>query len=272
MGIKGLFQFLKRFEKEVKIQDFVKNKSVAIDIFWFLYKSKGDMFILQSYLIPIINNAKKSYCVFDGKPPQEKEEALKEQVRKRKEILKAIVEIERFLNNPFHKISKTDRNHIISYVNDLRHQIWTPHPDYINYVKEWLTNKGCIIIQSPEEADDTLIELEKNGLVSLLITNDSDLLILGSYNVMRVKTPHIGKLFERKSIQEKIDFTDNQWYDFMTLCKYMLNKDINLAYSIISVYKDLEYGLEKHYLHYKDELINISNQKLIQITPDMDYT
>jgi len=66
MGVKGLFQFLKRFEKEVNVPQYLYKKSVGVDIFWFLHKSKGDMFVLQSFMTPIIRNAKEVHCVFDG--------------------------------------------------------------------------------------------------------------------------------------------------------------------------------------------------------------
>ena len=50
MGVQGLFQFLKKFKKEVYIPQYLIDKSVAIDIFWYLHKSKGDMFHFQKLL------------------------------------------------------------------------------------------------------------------------------------------------------------------------------------------------------------------------------
>ena len=51
-----------------------------------------------------------------------------------------------------------------------------------------------------------------------------------------------------------LGFTAQQWDDFMYLCKHMKDKDVLLAYSLISVYKDLEYVLQKYYIMYKDYL------------------
>jgi hypothetical protein len=68
MGVKGLFQFLKRFEKDVNIPQFISGKSVGVDIFWFLHQSKGDMFQLQNNLLPIIKHAQQVHGVFDGAP------------------------------------------------------------------------------------------------------------------------------------------------------------------------------------------------------------
>jgi len=54
----------------------------------------------------------------------------------------------------------------------------------------------------------------------------------------------------------------------MLLCKYMSEKDITLAYSLISVYKDLEYGLQKHYIYSHDDLLK--NSSFSTISPDFD--
>lgn len=257
MGVKGLFQFLKRFEKDIHIPQFVSGKSVGIDLFWFLHQSKGDMFSLQNNLLPIIKHAQKVYCVFDGAPSPDKKQLLQEQSKKRNEILQSIEQIEKFLKYPFNRLTGSDRHYINAYLNQLKRQAWQPPPEYIDYVKNWLTNKGCQIYQAYDEADEILIELEKKGQISIIITNDSDLLILGSSTVVRPISPLRGALFDRSYICDILGFTANQWDDFMYLCKNMKDKDVLLAYSLISVYKDLEYVLQKYEIIYKNDLIEI---------------
>lgn len=271
MGVKGLFQFLKRFEKEVSIQSYLSQKRVGVDIFWFLYQSRGDMFKFQSYLTQVLKTAKEVHCVFDGRPSREKIEILKEQAKRRKELEQTIKEIEQFLSYPFHRISTQDKSRLKEYLTQLRRQAWTPSPDYVEYVKQWLATKSnCIIHQAVEEADDVLIELEQDGQVDVIITNDSDLLTLGAKNVLRMKSPTIGKLFEQGHLQKKLRFSEKQWQEFMLLCRHMAIKDIILAYSIISVYKDLEYGLQKHYIYNKSEILQ-SDISICSIEPDLDY-
>ena len=254
MGVKGLFQFLKRFEKDVHIPQYISGKSVGIDLFWFLHQSKGDMFLLQNNLLPIIKHAQKVYCVFDGAPSPEKKQALEEQTKKRNEILQSIEQIEKFLKYPFNRLTGSDRHYINAYLNQLKRQAWQPPPEYIDYVKNWLNNKGCEIYQAYDEADETLIELEKKGQISIIITNDSDLLILGSSTVLRPISPLRGAVFDKEHICGILGFTASQWDDFMYLCKNMKDKDVLLAYSLISVYKELEYVHQKYYLMYKEYL------------------
>lgn len=256
MGVKGLFQFLKRFEKNVYIPQYISGKSVGIDIFWFLHQSKGDMFQLQNNLLPIIKHAKKVYCVFDGAPSQDKKELLEKQAKERNEILKSIEQIEKFLKFPFNHLTGSDRHYINTYLKQLKRQAWQPPPEYIDYVKNWLNNKGCEIYQAPEEADNILIDLEQKKQINTIITNDSDLLILGSSIILRPISPLRGIVLDKGYISENLGFTASQWKDFMYLCKHMKNNDILLAYSLISVYKELEYVLQKYYTLYKNELIS----------------
>jgi 5'-3' exonuclease len=256
MGVKGLFQFLKRFEKDVHIPSFISEKSVGVDIFWFLHQSKGDMFHFQNNLLPIIKHSQKVYCVFDGAPSLEKRKILEEHSKKRREILQSIEQIEKFLKYPFNRLTGSDRHYINSYVNQLKRQAWQPPPEYIDYVKNWLSNKGCEIYQAPNEADEILIELEQKGQITTIITNDSDLLILGSSTVLRPLSPLRGAVFDKDYICDILGFTASQWNDFMYLCQNMKDKDVLLAYSLISVYKDLECVLQKYYTMYKDELIS----------------
>jgi len=255
MGVKGLFQFLKRFEKDVHIPQYISGKSVGVDIFWFLHQSKGDMFQFQNNLLPIIKHAQKVYCVFDGAPSPDKKQLLEMQAKQRSEIQQSIQQIEKFLKYPFNRLTGSDRHYINAYLNQLKRQAWQPPPEYIDYVKSWLLGKGCEIYQAPQEADEILIELEKKGQISTIITNDSDLLILGSSTVMRPISPLRGAVFDKTAICGILGFTASQWDDFMYLCKNMKDTDIVLAYSLISVYKDLEYVLQKYYTMYKDELI-----------------
>jgi len=256
MGVKGLFQFLKRFEKEVTIPHFVAGKSVGVDIFWFIHQSKGDMFALQNHLLPIIKNAREVHCVFDGVPPQEKRKELDEQFCKQHELLETIERVEAFVKYPFNRLTSEDRQHINAYLNQLKRQAWCPPYDYIDRVKSWLESKRCHIHQAAEEADTALIELERKGTISTVFTNDSDLLVLGSSSVVRLQSPLRGALFDRDRICGILGFTAGQWSDFMYLCKHMKEKDILLAYSLISVYKEIEYVVEKYYIHYKENLIN----------------
>lgn len=246
MGVKGLFQFLRRFEQHSSIQEAVSGQSVGIDIFWFIHQSKGDMFALQGYLLPIIRYAHAVHCVFDGVPSPERLQYLKEQARKRHELITSIAHIEAFLKYPFHHLTHADRQCIYEYLYQLKQQAWQPSPDFVFSVKSWLETKGCHIHQAPNEADYLLIQLETDGVINAIITNDSDMLLLGSNRVIRLYGSRRAAIFDKQHICSVLNYTDAMWHDFMYICKYMKSPDILLAHSLISVYKDLEYVLQKY--------------------------
>ena len=187
MGIKGLFHFLKRFEQDVDTAKYVSGLNVGIDMFWFLHRSKGDMFYLQNFLLPIIKNALKVYCVFDGRPSPEKRELLQQQAVKRKEILQSIEQIEKFIKYPFNHLTGADRHYIHNYIMDLKKQAWLPPPEYVDYVKSWLLGKGCEIYQATNEADDVLIDLEKNGEISLSVCQNYAVIVSNQSLKLRIR-------------------------------------------------------------------------------------
>lgn len=255
MGVKGLFQFLKRFECKVSPQSYLPGKSVGVDIFWYIHRSKGDLWFIKDYLTPIISTAAEVHCVFDGKPSQEKLGLLEENAKRRYELYKTIEQIELELQNPFNHLSSFSRYHLHRHVKQLRSQVWTPSSEFIDDVKTWLQEKGCIVYKAEEEADTLLAELEQQGIISAVFTNDSDLLVLGCKEVIRHISPQLYSVYSVSHIQQAIQFTQKMWQDFMALCQTMKMKDIVLAYSLISVYKDLDYGLQKYYINYDDDLV-----------------
>jgi hypothetical protein len=255
MGIKGLFQFLKRFEKRVSPQTALLDKSVGIDIFWYIHRSKGDLWAIKDYLSPVIACSSEVHCVFDGKPSVEKKTMLEEGSKRRHELYTTAEQIEQELQNPFNRLSSFARYHLKNHVKQLRLQAWSPSADFIQTVRDWLEEKGCITYKAEEEADTLLAELEQHGVISTVLTNDSDLLVLGCKEVVRHISPQLCSVYSVASIQKEIQFTSKMWQDFMVLCQTMKMKDIVLAYSLISVYKDLDYGLQKYYINYEDDLV-----------------
>jgi 5'-3' exonuclease len=240
MGIKGLFQFLKRFEKDVFISKMVQQQSVGVDLFWFLHSSKGDHSLLQECLLPIITNASHVHCVLDGPPSTKRKEELQKKEKKRKEILYTMEELE---SHPL--LPSADNQIIERYRAQLQRQSWKPTHEFVEEVIQWIKGKGCMVHRAEEEADEYLIQLEKQGTIQCIITNDSDLLAMGSYSVIRCHGPNQGGWFSRDHLCADLGLTSMQWDDFMFLCRQMKEPDILLNYSFMRVYKELDYALQK---------------------------
>lgn len=244
MGIKGLFQFLKRFETEISISEAVKNHTVGVDLFWFLHDCKGDIAILQTYLTPLLTYASAVHCVIDGTPSLKRKEELQEKDKKRQEILYTIQEIRAHMDHSF--IEPVDRLRLETHMAQLMRQAWKPGYHFIIEAISWLESKGCQIHRAEDEADDLLIQMEQEGQIDMIVSHDSDLLTMGSRSLLRLYDPDRGGWFVRDQICAKVGCTWKQWDHFMYLCRHRKEPDLLLAYSLIRVYHNADEILQRY--------------------------
>lgn len=239
MGIKGLFTFLKRWEQPIEIKELIKNKSVGLDIFWFIHQSKGDLTALQTSLAIFLQYASTVHVVLDGtETSPERREVLEERRDKRHKIIAIMEEI---MEAPIMEIR--DQKILERHLQQLKRQIWKPSRIYIDQIKCWLIDQDVIIHEPKGEADQTLIELERARNIDLIITNDSDLIALGAETVLRMNGPERGVMYSKSHLRQQLGCTIQQWDDFMYLCRHMKEPDMILAYSLIRVYR--EHALER---------------------------
>jgi hypothetical protein len=251
MGIKGLFPFLKRWEQPIKIQDIARGKSVGLDIFWFLHRSKGDLSIVVEDLIPVLEVAKTVHAVFDG--PLSLERKLKRRAkREQEEADHRMMELIEGCDAP---LSDEAKKHLEQYVAQMRRKLWKPSWEYMDQVREWLTSYHVIFHTAEEEADDLLIELEKEGIIDVILSNDSDLIAMGARSLVRPYGPLDGGWLYDSYIKEKLGCTVDQWTDFLYLCRHMKEPDVLLAYSLIRVYQTADYALQRYEAIHNESLI-----------------
>jgi len=239
MGIKGLFTFLKRWERPVDTKEAIKNKSVGLDIFWFIHQSKGNIAELQASVAVFLQYARTVHAVLDGyHATEERREVLEERRDKRHRTIAVIEEI---MEAPIMEVR--DQKILERHLQQLKRQIWKPSRAYIEQIKCWLINQGVFIHEPKGEADPTLIKLEQNQIIDLIITNDSDLIALGADTILRMNGPDHGVMYSKFHLRQQLGCTIQQWDDFMYLCRHMKEPDMILAYSLIRVYR--EHALER---------------------------
>jgi 5'-3' exonuclease len=234
MGIKGLFTFLKRWEQPVNTKEAIKNKSVGLDIFWFIHQSKGDMATLQASISIFFEHAATVHAVFDGRhTTEERREVLEERRDKRHQTIEIIEEI---MEAPI--MEARDQKILERHMAQLKRQIWKPSRAYIDQIKSWLIDQGAAVHEPIGEADQTLIMMENLGIIDLIVTNDSDLIALGAETVVCADR---NVIFSKSHMRKQMGFTKECWKDFMYLCKHV---EPLIAYSMIRVYK--EYAVERY--------------------------
>jgi 5'-3' exonuclease len=233
MGIKGLFTFLKRWEQPIDTKEAIKNKSVGLDIFWFIHQSKGDIAELQSSISVFLQYALTVHVVFDGyHTTEERREVLEERRDKRHQTIEIIEEI---MEAPI--MEARDQKILERHMAQLKRQIWKPSRAYIDQIKRWLIDQGAAVHEPIGEADQTLIMMENLEIIDLIVTNDSDLIALGGETVLCADRSIV---FSKTHMRKQMGFTNECWKDFMYLCQKM---EPLIAYSMIRVYK--EYAVER---------------------------
>lgn len=244
MGIPGLFQFLKNHEIMVNIASYITNKRVGVDLFWYLYKTKGDIDKLRTLLASIEESAASVIYILDGKPTKERSASLEGQRKKREEGHRVVQSIEEFLLTS--DIDAQQRAYLEKYIHNIKQQIWSPSPQYIEEVISTLKSYNIRI--SGTEADETLAAMYKSGELDIVISPDSDLIRLGVLSLLRPNRTfsNMGIYYDIASIYPKIQLTEEQWKLFLNLCHEYKTKEITNIYTLVYIYKEEAIVREKY--------------------------
>ena len=230
MGIKGLFRFLRRWEQQLELKDAIEQRAVGIDLFWFLYQTRGDIPALLALLAPFFEYAASVHVVVDGSKMTEERKMV---IGERRDQRQGTIEImEEIRSAPI--LEERDQQVLDRYLEQLKRQAWKPTREYIDQIKQHLIDQGAVLHEPEGEADQTLIELEKRGVIDRIVTNDSDLIAQGAETVIRPHNTHqTVKQLSKSHMIQQMGFTIQQWEDFMYMCQQV---EPLVAYSMIRVY------------------------------------
>lgn len=232
---------LKKHEQKVYIPTHIRGKTVAIDIFTYLHKSKGSKEYILDELKPFIQNAKHIISVFDGSPSKERTESLASHSHVRDTLLIQMKEIQETLKNPSLNLSRQDRIHLEKYIRSLENEAWSPSPLYMWEVYDLLKEKGieCLVLEKGVEADTYLSSLS----VDIVVSNDSDLLANGVKALLRPS----GQYYEEEAVLSGLEFSKEEWKTFINLCRHMKSPNPEFVFTAMKLYDgDEEYIYEKY--------------------------
>ena len=228
MGIKGLTGLIKKTSPD-SIQHIglytMKEKRVAIDTSIFLYKSlinvrsKGDY--LRNKDGKVVSHIQGLYYktnqllsfgitpiyIFDGKPPPEKSQTIKERVKKADEC-KAKMD------------ATTDKKE----KQNLEKGTIRIKKEYIDDLKRLFDSMGVSYIHPDGEAEAYASELCKIGFVDAVMTEDMDTLSYGCPQLVRgcidksIKRPEVITTFNFEKILEDFQMTHDEFIDMCILC------------------------------------------------------
>lgn len=228
MGIKGLTQLVKNNSPcsiEHKALYTMKNKRIAIDTSIFLYKSLMNVRSKGEYLRnsegKIVSHIQGLYYktnqlltlgitpiyIFDGKPPEEKRDCIKERKKKANECKEKM----ETTDNPEEKkiLEKGTIRIKKEYIDDLKHMFGL---------------MGVSYIHAPGEAEAYASELCRLGFVDAVMTEDMDTLSYGCPLLLRycidksIKRPDIVTVFNFQKILEDFKMNHDEFIDMCILC------------------------------------------------------
>lgn len=232
MGIKYLNSFLKENCLEsIKCVSManLSGKKIAIDTSIYLYKYIGDdclienMYLMISIfryynIIPIF--------IFDGKPPAEKKELLKQ---RRENKMDAEKEYNRLKDCLDSIVDDSEKQEITATMDSLKRQFVYVNKNHIAKVKELIISFGVTYFDAPGEADELCALLVLKKKVWGCMSEDMDLFAYGCPRVLRYFSllNRSAVLYDMKGILQELALTMKEFRQMCVLSgtDYNINRD-----------------------------------------------
>jgi flap endonuclease-1 len=269
MGIKNLSQLINDYNlKEEIIKDNFKEKTkIAIDVSIMIYQvviairnsgadllnQKGE---ITSHILGLFNKTIKllqnniiPVYVFDGRPPNLKENVLSNRKDVRNRSLQK-------LNTA---LSSDDR---IKY---LKRSVFISKKQ-IAECKELFDLMGIPHITSPEEADSQCAYLVKVGLVDGVLTEDMDILTFGANKIYSNLSSFRKQSYviHLKEMLKKFELSQDEFIDFCLLlgCDYYEGIKEVESKKLLEIFKNCDKDLSKTYKYFNLKEENIDLDKI----------
>ena len=231
MGANNLFKIIETFSPNAivrkQLSDY-RNKTVALDMFNIIYKAvlaiknqnKKDLITSDGHvtshlygvfvkIMSLLNHNIRPVCVFDGKPPMAKEEALQKRRKRRQEAKDELATLDETADAEL-RLRLEKKQYVLT-------------SEQVDEIKKMLRLMGIVVIEAPEEADSQCSYLFKNGDVDAVMSEDADLLAYGTeilitkYNSKYVEEVNLNVALKNMNMSKKM---------FIVLC-ILLGTDYN---------------------------------------------
>jgi hypothetical protein len=254
MGIKYLNRFLrdnctKKAISKKPLSAF-RNKTVVIDTSIYLYKFASEDLLMENMYLMI--SILKSYkiipiFIFDGKPPIEKRDLLKQRRLEKKEAEQKFT----ILQNTLENACAEDSKDIVKEMESLKRQMIRIRDDDIQKVKHLMDAYGVIYYDAIGEADRLCAYLLRIGKAWACMSDDMDMFLYGCPFVMR-SLSLMNKtviLYDTEAILKDLEMTQQQFCEIMVLSgtdynihsKTSLNETIKWYYQYMKYYANTEH-------------------------------
>jgi len=236
MGIKNLSQLLTIKCPECVVKKNLKEysgKILAIDVSIYLYKYKynNDDHIdgLTRQVLRLLKNGITPLYIFDGEPPAEKDDVIKERVERRKANRAKQEELEKILVEQMGVVYTTEEetkeqkkktSELKFEIDKIKKRIIKITREDTELAKKLFDIMGVPYIVSNGEAECLCAVLCKNGIVDGCISDDTDILANGGNKFIRNFNPSTNYVMEYslEIILSKLEVSYDQFLDICIMC------------------------------------------------------
>lgn len=251
MGIKNLNKLLhekcgKNSISKIHFSE-ISGKTIVIDTSIYLYQFLGEGCLMENMYLLI--SVMKLYnimpiFIFDGKPPPEKTELLKQRYIDKKNAQQKYKKLHLLLEN----MTYDERRKAEIEMNNLKRQFIRIYNEDIQKVKELMDAYNVTYFDSPNEADDLCVYMVKSGKAWGCMSDDMDMFVYGCPYIVRNLSlmNHTVMLYKTSNILQDLNLSEKEFREILTIS----GTDYNI-YSTTSLSETLKWFHE--YKKYKEK-------------------
>lgn len=260
MGIRYLNKFLQEnASSSIKLYNLsqLSGKKIAVDISIYLYRFNSDNSLIENmYLMLALfrNYNIIPVFIFDGKPPCEKMNLLKQR-KEKKFIAEQQYNDLKVLLQQTDNIDNIEKQEIISNMDKLKKEFIYIKKNDITNVKNLIRAYGCSYYDAPGEADELCAYLTIKNKVWGCLSEDMDMIVYGCPRVLRYFSllNHNVVIYDVKNILKDLEIEQHEFREICVLSGTDYNYNINEQNTLYNTLK-----LFKKY----NKIKNNTNQKI----------
>lgn len=273
MGVKLLNTFMRTSCKEgIKKLHLsqLKNKKIAVDASIYMYRFLGENSLLENFyhMCSILRHYNiHPIFVFDGKPPVEKSNEMKDRYYIKKNAEKKYKELEVQLKG---EKEQSNREELEADMDKLRKQFLRITKKHVQQVKELLDAYGISHIDAPNEADQLCAYLTIKKITFACLSEDMDMFVYGCPYIMRYFSilNHTTILYDVEKVVHGLGMSMNIFHELCVLSGTDYNKTrrtIFQYYNKVKLFKKSGYRslfqfiCENYRFENQEELENVRN-------------
>jgi flap endonuclease-1 len=257
MGIKHLNRFIQsqceHSIKHIHLSE-LNNKKIVIDTSIYLYKFASDSALLENFYLMISIFREHNIIplfVFDGKPPKEKKDLLKQRKEDKKNAKEKYSEIKILMENTD---NESDKLELIHQMDILKKDFVKINHKDIENVKLLLQAYGMSYVNAPGEADKLCAKIVSKNRAYACLSEDMDLFVYGCNRVMRYLSllKKSAVMYDMKGILSELTLSLDE---FKSIC-IVSGTDYNIHNSNANLHQSLKY-----FKKYKKDTKNIKHKE-----------